>query len=286
MKALRKVLMIILALTILAAGTGFSVQNAQAGGECTQWYTVKPGDTLLRIGKFFGLTWKTLADWNGIAHPNLIYVGQKLCVSMIAKPAVVPTFTITAVVRNTSVSIQTANFPANDTFDVLMNQYGTQGVGGIKVGTLSTGAGGVLKATFNIPAALQGNWRIAIRLQSAKSGLFAYNWFYNNTTGGKTTPGYAGIPTFAIAAVVKNTSVTITTNNFPKNVTFDILMGPIGTQAVGGIKVGTLNSGAGGVLTAAFNIPAALQGQARIAIRAQNAAGFFAYNWFYNSTTK
>lgn len=283
MTVARKILFIFLALTLLVAGMGFNVQSAQAAA-CTQWHTVRWGETLARIGRQYGVSWQTLAKWNGIANPNKIYAGQVLCVSVTSKPKVVPTFSITAVVRDTSASILTANFPANDTFDVYMNYYGTLGINGIKVGTLTTGDGGALAATFNIPAKLAGNWRLAIRLHSPTSGNYAYNWFYNNTTGKVVVPGYQGIPTFSIVAVVKDTSVTITTKNFPKNVTFDILMGAYGTLGIGGTKVGTLDSGAGGSLTATYKIPAALQGKNRIAIRAQSASGFFAYNWFWNAT--
>ncbi len=180
----RKFLILFLALTILIAGLGVSVQTAQAAN-CTQYHLVKPGDTLLRIARFYGLSWKTLAEWNHLKNPNLIYSGTWLCVSITPKPPkpkVVPTFSIIGVVRNTSVTIRTANFPANDTFNVYMNTYGTKGINGIKVGTLASGDGGKLDATFTIPAALKGYWRIAIRLQSPTSGYFAYNWFYNNTT--------------------------------------------------------------------------------------------------------
>jgi hypothetical protein len=63
-------------------------------------------------------------------------------------------------------------------------------------------------------------------------------------------------------------------------------MGPFGTQGIGGYVVGTLNSGAGGALTATFNIPSQLAGASQIAIRAQTAQAnpFFAYNWFWNNT--
>ena len=91
------------------------------------------------------------------------------------------------------------------------------------------------------------------------------------------------IPTFSITAVVKDTSVTIKTANFPANKTFTARMGLIGTKAIGGIVVGTFNSGAGGVLTLTFNIPAALKGQARIAIRADASGGFNSYGWFWNN---
>jgi hypothetical protein len=84
------------------------------------------------------------------------------------------------VVKETSVTILTANFPASDTFNVTMGAYGTQGIGGISVGTVNSGAGGSFTATFNIPAALIGSNKIAIRLQSSTSGYYSYNWFYNN----------------------------------------------------------------------------------------------------------
>jgi hypothetical protein len=202
-----------------------------------------------------------------------------------------PSFGITSVTANTSVTIQTANFPANQEFQVTMGAIGTQGVGGTVVGTTHSGAGGSFTATYNIPAALQGVDRIAIRLQSAQ-GYFAYNWFYNSSSGGNVatpvpvTPGpvQSGIPTFSVESVVADSSVTIRANNFPANQTFQVTMGAIGTQGVGGTSIGTQASGAGGSFTATYNIPANLHGMDRIAIRLQSTQGYFAYNWFHNST--
>jgi lipoprotein NlpD len=42
------------------------------------YYTVKPGDTLIRIGLDNGLNWRDLARWNNIDNPNVIEVGQVL----------------------------------------------------------------------------------------------------------------------------------------------------------------------------------------------------------------
>jgi uncharacterized membrane protein len=206
-----------------------------------------------------------------------------------ASAKVIPTFSITGVVTDTSVTITTYNFPANDNFDVLMNYIGTRGVGGIKVATIASGAGGSFQATFNIPDALKGLYQIAIRLQSnTGSGYYAYNWFYNNSAGGTGGPGgYISYPTFTITAVTRDVSVSIKTQNMPSNDSFDVLMNYMGTRGVGGIKVATFNSGAGGTLTFTFNIPAALIGQYQIAIRLQSntGSGYYAYNWFYNNTT-
>jgi hypothetical protein len=207
-------------------------------------------------------------------------------------PGVFPTFSITSVVRDTSVTVRTANLPANDTFIVRMNVIGTRGVGGYQVDTVNTGAGGAQTLTFNVPAELRGLRQIAVRMESSTSGYFAYNWFYNNTTGetipdtGVPTLPPGVIPTFSITGVVQNTSVTIRTANFPANDTFRVTMGAMGTRGVGGIEVEpAFASGTGGVLTATFNIPAQLQGSNQIAIRLQSPiSGYFSYNWFYNNT--
>ena len=50
------------------------------------YYTVKPGDTLIRIGLDSGQSWKDIARWNNMDNPNLIEVGQVL---RIAPPVVV-----------------------------------------------------------------------------------------------------------------------------------------------------------------------------------------------------
>jgi lipoprotein NlpD len=42
------------------------------------YYTVKPGDTLLRVALENGLHWKDLVQWNGLQDPNVIEVGQVL----------------------------------------------------------------------------------------------------------------------------------------------------------------------------------------------------------------
>jgi hypothetical protein len=206
-----------------------------------------------------------------------------------SNPFIIPTFTILSVVRDQSVTIETHNFPANDTFNVLMNVMGTQGKNGIKVAVISSGDGGSFKKTFTIPAQLKGLKQISIRLQSnTGSGYYSYNWFYNNTTG--SSSGNAStqkIPTFTISAVVRNQSVTIVTKNFPANDSFDVLMNVYGTQGKNGILVDTVKSGEGGSFTKTFNIPEELKGLGKISIRLQSnkGTGYYSYNWFYNNTT-
>jgi lipoprotein NlpD len=42
------------------------------------YYTVKPGETLIRIGLETGQNWKDIARWNNLDRPNQIEVGQVL----------------------------------------------------------------------------------------------------------------------------------------------------------------------------------------------------------------
>ena len=42
------------------------------------YYTVKPGDTLIRVGLESGQNWRDVARWNNIDNPNLLEVGQVL----------------------------------------------------------------------------------------------------------------------------------------------------------------------------------------------------------------
>jgi hypothetical protein len=192
---------------------------------------------------------------------------------------------------NTSVTVAAYNLPAGQTFTVRMGEYGTKAIGGIVVDSFDSGSGGSLTKTFSIPAALADRQRIAIRMDCLL-GFYAYNWFWNNTAPAVVTtpvpvvPGYVGIPTFSISAVVKDSSVTILTNNFPAGQTFTVRMGEYGTQGIGGIVVDSVDSGTGGAFSKTFTVPASLAGRYKIAIRLETSNGYFyAYNWFYNNST-
>jgi hypothetical protein len=212
-----------------------------------------------------------------------------------ASSATVPLTEIVAVVRDDEVTIRTYNFPASTDFTVTMGPMGTRGINGYVVGTVNSGAGGSFDATFKIPSALYGAYQISIRLQSGGYyPYYSYNWFYNNTTGVPApdtppteppTSGYTGIPTFMITAVKRNESVTIKTNNFPADQTFKVTMGPMGTRGIGGINVGTMESGSGGQLTETFVIPPSLYDHTQISIRVQTAHlyPYYAFNWFWNN---
>lgn len=285
--------------------------NSGAGGSFTETYEIPEvlhGQNQIAIrleattGGYFAYNWfynntypgsggDGAGDGTGAGTGGAAYTG-------------IPTFSIESVAANESVTIRTNNFPRNREFVVTMGAMGTKGINGIPVATTDSGAGGVFTSTYQIPEALQSSARIAIRLESTSGGFFAYNWFYNNTIGDGTgdggtgdgdvvTPppppadddGYTGFPWFEIASVQEDQSVTVNAYNLPPNQQFIVTMGPIGTEGINGIPVATTDSGAGGDLTATYQIPEALRGLPRIALRLESAQGYHAYNWFYNNTT-
>jgi hypothetical protein len=210
----------------------------------------------------------------------------------------IPTFAISAVTADSTVTIAANNFPPNQKFTVRMGKYGTLGVGGTIVATTETDGGGAFTAKYDIPDGLKDQERIAIRLDSAQ-GYYAYNWFWNSTgatapaatpvpgspTVAPAAPKYTGYPYFSIQAVVKDSKVTINARHFPAGQTFTVRMGAYGTLAIGGTAIATMDSGAGGDFVATYDLPASVKGLDRIAIRMDSAAGYYAYNWFWNTTT-
>lgn len=214
----------------------------------------------------------------------------------------IPTFKITAVEQDKSVTIETNNFPANQTFTLTMGAYGTMGIGGTAVDTFDSGAGGTFSKTFTIPTAYHGYERIAIRAQTAHANpYYAYNWFFNASAGqrGKpettssntptvipTIPVFQGVPTFKVCGVMSNGTVTIVTSELPANQTFVVKMGAMYTQGIEGMTVGNFNSGDGTVQRLTYPIPSELHGAYRISMRFETTDPnlYYAYNWFYNNT--
>jgi hypothetical protein len=92
---------------------------------------------------------------------------------------------------------------------------------------------------------------------------------------------------FIITKVVQDWTVTIQTDSlFPANNSFTVRIGPYGTNGVNGIIVGFTNSNQGGNFTATYTIPDALRGASQLAIRMDGELGYYAYNWFWNTTTQ
>ena len=81
-----------------ARGTTRVLPGAENAGK-PGYYTVKPGDTLIRIGMDNGQSWRDIIRWNKLDNPNLIETGQVLRVAppapevAVARPATSATAT-------------------------------------------------------------------------------------------------------------------------------------------------------------------------------------------------
>ena len=234
-------------------------------------------------------------------------IGILLAIAMLAvlvipasasQSKLVPITSIISVVQDQSITIRTDYFPANDTFNVLMGLSGTQGIGGILVSKLTTGAGGSILAKFHIPTELLGQQIISIRLESPTSGYYSYNWFYNNTavvvpynssTSSSTmvTPTWRGIqegfPRFDILSVVKGASVSVRLINMPAHINYAVFMKDGRSAYTTWYEVAGFNSADGGIFNATFTIPAALQFRPLIAVKIYNmSTKIFIVNLAYN----
>jgi hypothetical protein len=267
--------------------------DSEDGGSLTATFSIPPDlftETMISIrledpiSGYYSYDWFYNNDGN-LATPPATWTWLP--------PCVYPTFSIEAVVVDKEVTIRTKNFPANDTYNVLLGTFGTRAIGGILIGTQDSGSGGTFNASYEIPEEFKGVEYIAIRLESPQSGYYAFNWFKNFEGSSQTSTGSPGgqistivIPIFYISSVSKDGTVTIEAKNFPSNDVYDVRMGLIGTRGSGGVKVGTQNSGSDGTFTATYTIPKSLYGKRQIAIRLESpTSGYYSYNWFFNNDT-
>ncbi|NLE83282.1 MAG: hypothetical protein GX603_02060 [Chloroflexi bacterium] len=208
--------------------------------------------------------------------------------------AAYPSFTISSVKTDETVTIQTKDMPAGYDFKVLMGEYNTRGEDGIESALFNSASGGAFQVTVDIPAALKGRAMISIRIESTTGGYFYYNWFWNNKDNGTwpggeapkpTQPPVTTVPTISIKSVDAGNNVTIVANNFPKSREFVVRMGKNGTRGIDGIVAAEVTSSDTGSFEATFPIPAELAGENIIAIRLDaKTGGWYAFNWFYNKS--
>jgi len=83
------------------------------------YYTVKPGDTLIRIGLDNGQNWRDIARWSQLENPNAIEVGQVLRVTppadnllVVVRPVGSGAAGSTAIAPGSAAAPQIANAPA------------------------------------------------------------------------------------------------------------------------------------------------------------------------------
>lgn len=90
MKVQFRVVTLLVIAVLVISGLVFAQPTPASAQGCFPYYIVKSGDTLYRIALAAGTNWQTLAYLNGIANPNNILVGQRICLPPVA-PGVTPT---------------------------------------------------------------------------------------------------------------------------------------------------------------------------------------------------
>jgi LysM repeat protein len=78
MKLRRSIISVLAAALILSSVASSSL--ASPLNACAAYHVVQAGENLFRIGLQYGITFDLLMQANGILNPNLIYVGQSLCI--------------------------------------------------------------------------------------------------------------------------------------------------------------------------------------------------------------
>jgi len=118
------------------------------------FYTVKPGDTLIRIGLENGQNWKDLVKWNSLDNPNIIEVGQVLrVVALGVDPSAVSTRPVAAPrIDSRPLDVKTGAAPAG----------GASGTGTTAAAASAPASVPMIAAAVPPPAAREGdddvNW--------------------------------------------------------------------------------------------------------------------------------
>lgn len=182
-------------------GTVVGMQDSGTGGSFIASYAIPPalaGDAMISIrlqstsSGHYAYNWFHNSDGNvPVAYSTAIPTtgiptlsSTSTTTSIAAVPTLpmglFPTFSVSAVQQDNTVTITTYNLTAGDTYLVYIGAYGTLGIGGVQVESVETGAGGSLTVTITIPSEWHGADKLAIRLESALSGYYAYSWFENS----------------------------------------------------------------------------------------------------------
>ncbi len=201
----------IVLMAVLFMLSGF-VRPAQAQTACSPYHVVQPGENLFRIALSSGVTWTVLAQINGIVNPNIVYVGQVLCLPgstvvnpppvvvtpvppvivvppttgiVLPPPNVFPTISLSTyyATPGQTITITGSNFPTNSTADVLITQLFSLNPY-TPVAQTTTSPTGTVNFAFTIPttvngAVLQGA-AFSVMVRTQTTGYYGFNFFYNS----------------------------------------------------------------------------------------------------------
>ena len=139
-----------------------------------------------------------------------------------------PSYTISSVKVDESVSIMTRDFPAETNFIVRMKDL-NEVSDYLDIAKFNTMSGGAFAATFQIPEQLRGKQNIGM-LISNLAGTEIPSTFENvdmsvDAPKAEGWCDYSVLPSFSIDSVTKGVSVTVETGPFPVEKSFNVYMG-------------------------------------------------------------
>jgi LysM repeat protein len=130
--------LLLLVATFILNVPGASAQARTACSGSDRTYIVVSGDTLSGIGYRYGTSWSALASYNQIVNPNLIYIGQTVCIPSQGTVSNDP-----GQVQNNSASTNVAQQPvpaAGNSVVAMINQtFGSYASGAINVASCESG---------------------------------------------------------------------------------------------------------------------------------------------------
>jgi LysM repeat protein len=212
----RSMVAVLVALLALTGTLGTGATPASAQG-CYPFHIVKPGENLYRIAVAANTSWQWLMAYNGIRNPNVIFVGQRICLPPVRAgvtvtpitvrtvtprpsgptpipatppasnirlpaPGVFPTINLNTYFARIgdSLTITGINFPTNEKVNIYLGNLGA-GYPATAVATATTGADGSLLTTITIPPSVGGfalvNAKIGVLVRGQVTGYFGFNFF-------------------------------------------------------------------------------------------------------------
>lgn len=93
-------------------------------------------------------------------------------------------------------------------------------------------------------------------------------------------------PSLEINGTVPGINVSVTPKNFPDGTELLVTMGKMGTKGINGFVIKKIKlEGALQTSSHVIEIPEELSAEKQIAVRVESNNGYYAYNWFYNTTS-
>ena len=279
MSTLRKITLSFVALIVLVSSMGMNTYPATYDN-CSRRHAVGKHESLETIAMKFNKSVRTLMAINKIPNEAFIFVGQRLCVATYGAKPGGPVIWIKSTVRDTSVTLRIVGFPKKEKLEVYMGTQGTQGRNGIKVATPTVDNSGAVEITVDIPAQLRGQAKLSLRAQTNKARQYASDGFNNITS---VSGGYSDMPVASVTGWVYNKSVNINLANAPAGATYKVVLVASARRVSWHLVNSTINTGAGGSISATINLPASLKGNKQVWILLQDAnTGSFAYVTYTN----